>query len=129
MSDTEQNSIGSTIVAGLIGGGIAAVINAIVFFITPALNVAQPDGSLAPVTLVPIIIASIMPAIFAGITLWLLRRFTGNGTRNFQIVAVILLLLSFASPFFAAETTGIALGLNLMHLVAGSAIIWSLTMR
>ncbi|MEM8862712.1 MAG: DUF6069 family protein [Chloroflexota bacterium] len=129
MSDSNSNSIGQTIVAGLIGGGIAAVINAIVFFIAPALNVSQPDGSLAPVGLVPIIVASIIPGIFAAIFLWLLRRFTGNGTRIFQIVAVILLLLSFISPFTAAASTGIAIWLNVMHLVAGVAIIWSLTLR
>ena len=129
MSDSKQNSIGSTITAGLIGGGIAAVINAIISFIAPPLNAMQADGSLGPVTLIPIIFASILPAIFAAIILWLLRRFTGNGTRIFQIVAVVLLLVSFLSPFTAAESIGIALWLNLMHLVAGSAIIWSLTMR
>lgn len=129
MSESEQNSIGKTIIAGLFGGGIAAVINVIIYFIAGPLNVAQPGGEIAPVTLVPIIVASIIPAIFAGITLWLTRRFTSNGTRIFQILAVVLLLLSFASPFTAAETTAIALGLNLMHLVAGSSIIWSLTMR
>ena len=129
MSDSEQNPIGNTIIAGLIGGGIAAILNAIVFFIAPALNVTQADGSVGPVTLIPIIFASIIPSIFAAIVLWLFRRFTGNGTRNFQIVAVILLLLSFASPFTAAASTGIALWLNLMHLIAGAAIIWSLTMR
>ena len=129
MSESEQNPIGSTIIAGLIGGGIAAVLNAIVFFIAPTLTATQSDGSIGPVTLIPIIFASIIPSIFAAIVLWLLRRFTGNGTRIFQIVAVVLLLLSFFSPFAAAATTGIALWLNLMHLIAGSAIIWSLTMR
>ena len=129
MSESEQNSIGQTIIAGLIGGGIAAVANVVVYFIAPVLNVSQPDGSLGPVTIGPIIAASIMPAIFAAIFLWLLRRYTGNGTRIFQIVAVILLLLSFASPFAAAASTGIAIWLNVMHLIAGVAIIWSLTLR
>lgn len=129
MSNTEQNPLGNTIVAGLIGGGIAAVINAIIFFIAPALTATQTDGTVGPVTLAPIIFASIIPSIFAAILLWLLRRFTGNGTRIFQIVAVIFLLVSFVSPFTAAASTGIALWLNLMHLVAGSTIIWSLTMR
>lgn len=129
MSNSESNSIGPLIVAGLIGGVIAAVINAILFFVVPDLNVSQPDGSFAPVGLVAIIMASIVPAIFAAIFLWLLRRFTGNGTRIFQIVGVIFLLVSFASPFAAAATTGIAIWLNVMHLVAGAAIIWALTMR
>jgi hypothetical protein len=129
MSNSEQKTIGSTIIAGLIGGGIAAAINLVIYFIVGPLNVTQPDGALGPVTLIPILMASIVPGAFGGIFLWLSRRFTKNGTRTFQIIAVILLLLSLASPFMAAETTSIALSLDLMHLVAGGAIIWSLTMR
>ncbi|MFT5194028.1 MAG: hypothetical protein ACI9EW_001263 [Cellvibrionaceae bacterium] len=129
MSDSEQNSMGSTIVAGLIGGGIAAAINLVIYFIVGPLNVAQAGGPIAPITLIPILIASIVAAIFAAVFLWLLRRFTGNGTRIFQIVGVIFLLLSLAGPLTSAETTGIALSLSLMHVVTGGAIIWSLTMR
>ncbi len=129
MSESQQQSIGQTIIAGLIGGGIAAVINAILSFIAPPLTATQVGGVVGPVTVGPIIGASIMPAIFAAILLWLLRRYTGNGTRIFQIIAVIFLLVSFASPFAAAASTGIALWLNVMHLIAGASIIWSLTLR
>ena len=125
----EQKSIINTITAGLTGGLIAAVINVIIYFIAGPLIAELPDGTVDRVGMPAVLAASIVPSIFAALLLWGLRRFTGNATRIFQIIAVVFVVLSFFSPFSAAETTATAVWLSLMHVVAGGAIIWALTLR
>lgn len=126
---SEQKSMMNTITAGLTGGLIAAAINLVIYFIAGPLIAELPDGTVDQITLPFVLTASVVPSIFAAIFLWGLHRFTGNATRIFQIVAVVFLVLSFFSPFSAAQTTATAIWLILMHIVAGAAIIWALTLR
>lgn len=52
-----------------------------------------------------------------------------RGPRLFLAIATVLLVLSFFSPFDAAETTETAVSLSLMHVAAATGIIGSLARR
>lgn len=122
--------------AGLIGGVIGAVGSFIVYLIGGAMGIPfqiLPPGTteLAPLPVPMIAIANIVPALIAAGVLALLARFVSQPVRPFQIISVVILVLSFASPFAqpAEVTMGTKLALNLMHIVAAGAIVWALTMR
>jgi hypothetical protein len=60
----------------------------------------------------------------------LLRGFFNHrAKRIFQILALILLLLSLGAPFSLAIEMANKVILAAMHLVTGAAIIWALTLH
>ncbi len=56
----------------------------------------------------------------------LTQRFRQRGVRSFLGVATVLLVLSFISPFQAAETIETAVSLSLMHIAAAMGIVGAL---
>lgn len=118
-----------SILAGLIAAGAAVAVNLILFFIFHGAGIItdtifiQPGQ---PLTFVPIIISSSMPAIIGSMIFFLLERFTKNGFRIFTIISIVLLVLSFMNPFVGIPgvTTGYALALNLMHIVVAGALLF-----
>ena len=104
------------------------------FFIGDALagpiEVAQQPGApIAPLQWFMIIVATMVPALLGALVLTGLQRFTGNGTRIFQIVAGVIALVSLFPAITQAGSTGSAVVLALLHLVAAGAIVWALTLR
>lgn len=116
--------------AGLYAGIMAAFINVVLYLIfvqtsVMSSDVLLPDGN--PMTIFPILISSIVPSILAGAFFYLLKRYTKNGYRIFLVIAVILLIASFANPFMVIENLpfSYALALNLMHVVVvGCLLFW-----
>jgi hypothetical protein len=116
-------------IAGAMASGVSAVINAILFFIFHTAGVisdsvfVQPNQ---PLTLTPVIMASIVPTLIAACVFFLFERFTNNGYKIFSIVAIVLLLLSLVSPFMAVQ--GIAFGysivLCIMHIVVVLSLLY-----
>jgi len=116
---------------GLIAAIVAAVINAILFYIGavaggfPA-SVLTPMG--VPITVMPVIIATVLGIVVGTLGYAILSRFTTNPNRWFTIVAIVVLLLMVYNPFtlVGAPVLMIAL-LQIMHLVAGGAALYFLT--
>ncbi|GAB4124620.1 MAG: hypothetical protein Fur005_49400 [Roseiflexaceae bacterium] len=121
-------------VAALIGGGIGAIVNLIILFATRAIGITtwvvtpqSPDP--VPVPEIAVLMASFMPSIFAGIVYAIMARFLKQPARIFQIIAVVLAVLSLGSviPLPVDSTSKVIL--SIMHFVAAGAITWSLTTR
>lgn len=127
MTTTSKPTFLTVLKAGAIAGGIAAAINAILFFISHAAGIitddifVQPD---TPLTVVPVLISSIMPLLLGSGVFFLIAKYTEKGYRNFSILAGVLLLLSLGGPFSIPEVTiPYAIVLNVMHVVAVAALL------
>lgn len=118
-----------SITAGAIAGGVAAVINAVLFFIFHSLGVLTDDIFIQPnqsLTVVPVIVSSILPSIIGSIVFFLIEKFTNNGFGIFRIVSIVLLILSLVSPFMQIPnvTTGFAIVLDIMHVVVAFSVLY-----
>ena len=124
-------------ISGLLGGTMAFVGSLALWVIArlfeiPILIAMGPPGQNPPVPLSPvqILIVVVISALAATVFYALLRRFFNHRARRiFQILALILLLLSLGAPFSLAVPATNQVVLVLMHLVTGAAIIWALTLR
>ncbi len=118
-----------SIMAGFYAGIAAAVINSILFFIFHATGVIS-DSIMPrpnePMTVVPVIMASLIPSLIGSIGFFLLEKFTKNGFTIFRILTIVLVALSLYSPFTTIPgiTTGYALVLCVMHIVVAAALLY-----
>ncbi|KZK16571.1 DUF6069 family protein [Meiothermus taiwanensis] len=118
--------------AALLGGGLAAGGNLLVFAIANVLgaNLQVPSApgstTLVPLTAGQVIWASLIPALFAGGLLAILGRFARNPWPVFLGISGVFLLLSFGGPLNIPADTTTKLVLNLMHVVAAVAIVGAL---
>lgn len=114
----------------LIGALVSAAINAGLFFIGKGFG-AFPEDVLIPnqnkpITLVPVIMASILPLLIAGLVMGLLNRFAKKSKLIFNIIAVVLLLLSLINPFMIpAAPLSMPIMLNLMHIVCAGSLFYA----
>ncbi len=118
--------------AGALAGGLAAVVNAVIWFI------AGLAGTVT-VPLVAVIMSSIIAVAAGGVVYALIGRFTKRPITIFTIVAIVFLVLSLfpvmgamqASPMPGIEkfTVTTVIATVLMHVVAGVLAIWSYTKR
>lgn len=136
---SEQISPPKLLPAAAIGGGIAALINAVLFLVlVPLLNAGpimvqmgppSPDTPFVEMTVFPVIFASFLPAFAAAGVLWVLGRVSQRPFHVFRIVALVGLIASFApftvTPFTAAQV----IVLGLMHVVAAIVITVTLDRR
>ena len=113
---------------GSLAGVVAAVINAALFFVgsyTGAIpsNLIIPNAG-QPLTIVPVLVSSFLPAVVAGLLLDLLNRFTKRPLRIFTIIVLAILAFSFISPFSipGIPITMIVI-LKLMHMVVVGAVL------
>ncbi|MFN7119783.1 MAG: DUF6069 family protein [Saprospiraceae bacterium] len=117
---------------GLRGIGIAVVINVILLLIFNATNIIPKDFIVPqanqPITILPVIMATIIPLSIATLLYALLARFTKNPNRIFWIIAIGMLIFTLYPPFTIPNVPlSMAIGLNVMHVVAALSIAWSLT--
>ena len=122
-------SFKSIITAAAVAGVISAVVNSILYFIFHATGVIPDDVYIQenqPLTLVPVLISSFIPSLLAGGVFYLFCRYTQKGFRYFSILAIILLLLSFANPFMAIKNIPLSMGiaLNVMHIVVVASLLY-----
>lgn len=121
-------TFGQSIKAGLLAGLVAAVIDGILFFVFHAAGVftdnvfIQPNQ---PLTIVPVLIASFVPAILGSIVFFLIEKYTNRGFTIFRILTLILVVLSMYSPFALPHATlGYSLVLGVMHIVVPTALLY-----
>ena len=131
-TQTEEIILGRLWWASLLAGVGAAAINAVIYVIASAAGAIPATvlvpGLNLPVTVVPVVLNSFVPAILAAIFLALLQRFARRPIRLFRIVAAVLLVLSFANPFtIPGAPIAMILVLDLMHIVAAATIVGVLT--
>ena len=118
----------SFIKLGSLAGVVAAVINAALFFVgsyTGAIpsNLIIPNAG-QPLTIVPVLVSSFLPAVVAGLLLALLNRFTKRPLRIFTIIALAILAFSFISPFsIPGVPIAMIVILELMHMVVVGAVL------
>jgi hypothetical protein len=123
-------SFKEVIISAAKASGLSAVINSILFYAFRLTNIITDDILLEPakepMSLVPIVLASIVPCLLSAPVLYLLLRYTKRGFQIFRIVAIILLVASFANPFFGIPgvTLSYAIALNLMHVVVVTTLIY-----
>lgn len=122
--------------AVLVGGILSALGNLGVFAIASLLGVglqvtAAPGSStLVPLQVGQLIVASLLPALPAGLLLATLTRFLRNPWPLFLGIAGVFLVVSFMGPLNLPTDPANELVLNLMHVVSGIAIVgafWKLT--
>lgn len=105
---------------------IAVVLNVILFFIADAAGVwdgvelQNGEEMVAPA----VAFITILGLVGGIITFAALNQFTQNPVRIFQIVAGVVLVLSFVTPFGVEDAPAdFIIALELMHVVAGVTII------
>ncbi|UOY92429.1 DUF6069 family protein [Ectobacillus sp. JY-23] len=108
---------------------VAVVINTLVYWIATTLG-AFPDDLIiemakAPMTLPPVIVSTIVGMLGGILVFWVFSFiFRRTFVKVFRIVAVIVLLLSFVTPFSVPDATvAFIIALNVMHIVAGILVI------
>ena len=115
--------------AGLMAAVAALVINVVLFYIFHSTGVIDDkiliDGK-QPLSIVPIIFSCIIPSLIAALVFFLMEKFTNNGYVIFSVVAIILLILSFLSPFMTIKGISIGYGivLNIMHIVVALSVLY-----
>lgn len=127
---TTAPRIGKVLSVAAVAGLIAALINAVLFYV--GLSTGAIPGDLIipnagqPLSVVPVVLASIGPSVVAGIALALLNRFTKTPLRIFNIIAVIVFTLSFFSPFSIPNVpTGMVVILELMHVAVAGVVVYA----
>ncbi len=111
-----------------IAGLAAAILNVILYFVGTSTGAIPTDFIIPnagqPLTVVPVIMASIVPALIAGLVLAILARFTKKPLTIFNVLSVVLLVLSFWSPFTVpGMPLGMIIILELMHVVVAGAVM------
>lgn len=107
----------------------AALLNTLIFAFGFTLGAFPPSVIIpnvdAPMTVPPIVTASLLGVGAGGAVLALLERFTRKAVRVYQVVGSIFLVLSFITPFTIPDAPlSMVLALELMHLTTGAAALW-----
>ncbi|MGB1250232.1 MAG: DUF6069 family protein [Candidatus Promineifilaceae bacterium] len=107
---------------------LSLVLNLIVFFVGQlGLNVPfTVDSPLSPVSILPIVIATLVTIIGAGIVLWALQNSMGNFVRIFLWLAAIIGLLSLIPVYLLTFDKASFFSLGLMHVFTASAAVYGL---
>ena len=115
----------------LLAMGVSAAINAVLYLLGAALGafpreVVVPNAG-GPMTLMPVVTASVVGVLGGTAVFALLRRFVVRPVRVFVLVAVVVLFLSFVTPFTipGAPPAMIAV-LEAMHVVVAAVTVWAL---
>ncbi|MEM7798787.1 MAG: DUF6069 family protein [Chloroflexota bacterium] len=134
-ADKSRWAFGSIMISALIAGVIAAIANVVVLLGGGALiggvNV-MPPGAAEPEAL-PVVVmgaVSFVGLLIGGVGLWVSANYIPRGVLVWQVVAVVLTLLSLGSVFSGqVETTGGMVILTITHLLLGAIMVWYLTLR
>ena len=114
--------------AGPLAAILAAVANTVVYFVAYGLGAMPQDVAVqgsGPITLEPVVFASVIGAVgaavvFASVALLARRR----PVRTFSVVAAVVLVLSFYTPFtIPGAPVAMVATLLLMHVVAAVVIV------
>jgi hypothetical protein len=120
--------------AGLLAAIVAAVANALVYFVALGLGFVPPgflirmtSGEI-PLTVGLVAITSVVGAVGAAVVFAVIGLFARRPVRLFRIVAAVALVLSFAMPLtIPGAPVAVVLSLEAMHVVAWAVIVRILT--
>ncbi len=116
---------------GPLAGAVAAVVNAVVYLLASAFGAMPPDVVVpgqGPVTLGAVVSISFVPALLGALLFAVMGRFMRRPIRTFRVVATVVLVLSFATPFtLPGAPLAMIAALLLMHVIAAAAITGVLT--
>src|SRR5215217_9136127 len=113
-------TVAAAVIANLL---VYALGSAVVGYDPEFIVLANPSGT---------ILFTVVPAIVAVLLYAVLMRFTSNPARIFTNIAIVVLILSLIPdliyiPTVPGASTGQTAILMLMHVVAASVIVWTLT--
>jgi Family of unknown function (DUF6069) len=114
----------------LIGLVIAVVAAVIVFFVATAAGVdltVTPPGQKLTEIQVPFVVGAAVIGGIGALVVAVLIRLTPRPRITYAVIGVVVLLLSLGSPISAAENTGAAVTLVIMHIVVGLPLLWFVT--
>ena len=120
--------------AALLTIGLATLINLGLFFvftaaglITESVLIQSPSGT-RPLIAFDVVTATVLGMLVAVLVFAAISRFRGaRAERTWQVVAAVVLVLSFSAPFtIPGAPVTYVLALLLMHIVAGVLAIWML---
>jgi hypothetical protein len=129
---TVSTSTGRYPVTVILTAVIAVVANVVIYFIASALG-AMPESVLVPpmnlpITIIPVIMATLMGTLGGAIVFALLTRFTKNPVRIFTVIAVLVVIAMGIPPFtLSGAPASMIVALNIMHIVAGVIVVTMLT--
>jgi ABC-type spermidine/putrescine transport system permease subunit II len=130
-----SNSFGSLLSSALkytLGAGIvAAFINTILFTAArlPAADLMVQRGTqLEQIGFSHVIMASIVPALIAGLVFAIIAKYLPKPFLYFNIIAALVFILAFFSPLnnLANASNKALIVLEIMHVVVGSAVLYVL---
>ena len=106
--------------AGALAGVLALVVNVALYYVAVAggfwdFSIQSPAGG--PITVAPVAIFSLAPAIVGALLAWVLVRFVPAGLAVFQVVALVVFVAFLFPPFQLGAPTGMVWTLQLMHVV------------
>lgn len=115
-------------VGALTAAAAATVFNTLLYFVGRILGAFPPTVLVQgePFSVVPVIMLSFFSVLIAALVFALFARFVPQPRRVFYIVATVIFVLMFFTPFTipAAPTLTIVI-LELMHVVAAAGAVWA----
>ena len=128
--------MGSIMKNAIIAGVIAGIINLILFFVGNAFfggitEIETPGTNPVQMSFIKPLILSIVPALLAGIGLWVAQKWIPKGTRVWQIGTLAIALLTIGGPLNQSLIPNPSAGiiLAIMHVVLGVVLVWYMTLR
>jgi len=128
-----RTSLGRLLIAGLLGGALAAAANTALLLIGQAAGVAflaplgPPGSPLQAIQPINVIMLCLMPALVAALLLAGLAQLTHRPQPIFLVVAGVFLLISIIPDWvLPMDSLATRLLLSLMHLVAAALIVGAL---
>lgn len=131
-TQTERVDYGRLWWVALLAAGGAAIVNGIIFVIAEAAGFIPRNFVIELVgqslSLAPVVGSTIVGVIIGAVVFAIMGRFARRPISLFRIVAIVVLVLSFAQPLLiAGAPLSMILTLELMHIVAGAFAIGLLT--
>lgn len=110
----------------------AALINAVVYLVARLVGAIPADvivpNAGTPLTVGMVVFTSAVAAVAGALVYALVSRFARRPVRVFGVLAVVVLVLSFATPFsIPGAPLSMILAMEVMHVVAAGAIFFALT--
>lgn len=117
--------------AAPLAGALSALVNLVLYFAFRAdFDTVRVGPQQMAFSAPPVVLFSLVGAIGAGAVYALVARFARNPNRVFSIVAFVVLLLSFASPFSLQNPPAtVFVALELMHVVVYGFVLWLVPRR
>lgn len=112
----------------LLAAGAATLINTLLYFVGRLVGAFLPTLLVRemPFSVVPVVLFSFFPVLTAALVFAVLVRFAPRPKRIFYVVAAVVFVLMFFTPFTipAARTLTIVV-LEIMHVVVAAAAVWA----